>query len=616
MAKCWIPLLLLLLPLAESRTQDDSARVPLRTIDEVLLRNDSLIVRGTVYSIERTRESDFSVALLGGLSQLNGDVNDGATFPGAKRPWLWTVNLPAFYRFDTEELPLIGETDLILRGGLSFNRIQGDYPGYSVTNWVTGIYAAFETDFRDFVGIGGPVQPFLYAGPAYVWHSPNVENVSPQHRVRRQYQDGTGSSAAALLFGGGLRWQLTERVEILAGYEKVLTFTDALDHFVSGLNDNIAGLSLGLRISFVSARVDTVADIYESSSYYPPPTVPQRCDLLDRLAADCAPWRARSMAQFDQNARASYRRLEKLDSDGDGLSDADELHFYGTNPRESDSDLDGLTDLDEVVGTVVREDLGAVELCGAPGMTLRRLREELQRPARKRIVITNPASRDTDQDGIDDRTELCFTHTDPCRYDTDGDGLGDYLESFSTVTDPLRADSDGDGLGDCEEMLVHGTNPLLRDTDFDAISDSADVHGSSVRDMQQSAEGCRDGLVLERGITFASGSWELGAEAAPRLSRLYEFLLRTPAARLEITGFADSDPLRDSDMRARGSRAGERNKNIELSERRARAVAHWLTARRIPPQRLVITAGGPLSGEQEEVKRANRRVEVTVLRCR
>ncbi len=36
------------------------------------------------------------------------------------------------------------------------------------------------------------------------------------------------------------------------------------------------------------------------------------------------------------------------DSDGDGLSDADEINIYGTDPNHADSDLDGMTDGEEV----------------------------------------------------------------------------------------------------------------------------------------------------------------------------------------------------------------------------------------------------------------------------
>lgn len=90
-----------------------------------------------------------------------------------------------------------------------------------------------------------------------------------------------------------------------------------------------------------------------------------------------------------------------IDSDGDGLSDYDEINIYGTNPNLIDTDFDGLTDYEEV-------------------MTYK---------------------------------------TDPLKADTDGDGLTDYEEVKIYGTDPLNPDTDGDGYSDGEEVKA-GYNPL------------------------------------------------------------------------------------------------------------------------------------------------------------
>jgi len=60
----------------------------------------------------------------------------------------------------------------------------------------------------------------------------------------------------------------------------------------------------------------------------------------------------------------------KLDSDGDGLPDSEEV-TYGTNPDDSDTDGDGLNDKDEVF-----------------------------------THETNPLIADTDGDGLDDGDEV------------------------------------------------------------------------------------------------------------------------------------------------------------------------------------------------------------------
>ena len=72
----------------------------------------------------------------------------------------------------------------------------------------------------------------------------------------------------------------------------------------------------------------------------------------------------------------------------------------------------------------------------------------------------NPATADTDKDGLDDNLEVNTHKTDPNVADTDGDGLGDGEEIYDYNTNPLLKDSDGDGLLDGDEVKIHQTNPL------------------------------------------------------------------------------------------------------------------------------------------------------------
>ena len=84
---------------------------------------------------------------------------------------------------------------------------------------------------------------------------------------------------------------------------------------------------------------------------------------------------------------------------------------------------------------------------------------------------TDPNDADTDDDGLDDATEVDTTLTDPLLPDTDGDGLLDGEELDPWMTDPLLPDTDGDGLLDGEEVLTALTDPLLGDTDGDGFAD-------------------------------------------------------------------------------------------------------------------------------------------------
>jgi len=129
---------------------------------------------------------------------------------------------------------------------------------------------------------------------------------------------------------------------------------------------------------------------------------------------------------LDPKEQGKWKETDPLnatgDTDGDGLSDADEVTKYGTNPFDSDTDNDGLSDYYEVIT----------------------------------LVCLNPKKADTDKDGLKDGVEVNTYKTNPCDADTDDDQLGDAREvalsaaaaTPSTCYNPLVADSDADGLYD------------------------------------------------------------------------------------------------------------------------------------------------------------------------
>lgn len=87
------------------------------------------------------------------------------------------------------------------------------------------------------------------------------------------------------------------------------------------------------------------------------------------------------------------------DTDGDGLSDADELGLYGTDPRQTDTDGDGYGDGVEIQNGYSPHAAGSVRL----------------------------SDNDKDGDGLNDFLEILFK-TDIADPDTDGDGYADGVE--------------------------------------------------------------------------------------------------------------------------------------------------------------------------------------------
>ncbi|HEY3546756.1 MAG TPA: adventurous gliding motility lipoprotein CglD [Propionicimonas sp.] len=176
----------------------------------------------------------------------------------------------------------------------------------------------------------------------------------------------------------------------------------------------------------------------------------------------------------------------KLDTDCDGLSDAEEFaNFYGkdklkSDPDNSDTDGDGIPD-----GAELGRQSSPDPTCAG-----------IYQPPAPGGTITNPTSADTDGDGIPDGVEDANHNgrvdpgeTDPSRVDTDGDGLPDGVEDRNHngkldpgETNPLSGDSDKDGVADGDEDKNHDgkkdateTDPLNPDTDGDGCSDGVEI---------------------------------------------------------------------------------------------------------------------------------------------
>jgi hypothetical protein len=111
----------------------------------------------------------------------------------------------------------------------------------------------------------------------------------------------------------------------------------------------------------------------------------------------------------------SYRRTDlaaalatlivPVDTDGDGLTDDDEINLHGTDPNLADTDADGLDDADEL-----------------------------------NTHQTDPNDADSDDDGLTDGDEVNTHLTDPNDPDSDGDGASDGAEIYAG-SDPNDAGS-------------------------------------------------------------------------------------------------------------------------------------------------------------------------------
>lgn len=172
------------------------------------------------------------------------------------------------------------------------------------------------------------------------------------------------------------------------------------------------------------------------------------------------------LSSHAQNAKANPKYT---DTDGDGLTDYEEINITLTDPEKADTDEDGIIDSEE----------------------------------------------DTDGDGINNRDEI-DRGTDPLNSDTDRDNLTDYEELYQYHTDPVLEDTDGDGLMDYDDIKL-GFSPLLKDTDGNGIIDSEERVYQTVTEQLKNPQ--------KEGVTAVSVSLSIrgNAEKHVGITDVYEF---------------------------------------------------------------------------------------------
>jgi len=277
-------------------------------------------------------------------------------------------------------------------------------------------------------------------------------------------------------------------------------------------------------------------------------------------------------------------------------------------------------------------------------------------------------AKDSDQDGVGDKTDRCpetplgaRVDATGCPLDSDGDGVADGIDACEAtprgatvdvrgcpgdadddgVLDGIDAcantpkgarvtatgcptDSDGDtvpdGLDQCERTptgCTVNTNGCPVDSDQDGICDGLDKCADTPAQARVDASGCpiqvssketellETGMIRLQNVNFDTGKSTLKPESYRTLDEVGDILGRWPQLRIEIAGHTDS---RGTDAR-----------NLVLSEARANAVRDYLLSKfpELRPEQFSAKGYGetqPVASNTTVLGRArNRRVEFRVL---
>lgn len=127
-----------------------------------------------------------------------------------------------------------------------------------------------------------------------------------------------------------------------------------------------------------------------------------------------------------------YDETDTTDSDNDGISDSVEAQF-GTDPASNDTDNDGVSDYNELnwLNSDAKD-----EFNGEDDFDNDKLSN-----AEEDKLGTNPAYSDSDYDNLSDFDEVFVYNTNPLNNDTDNDGVNDGTE-IQNGSDPLTIENE------------------------------------------------------------------------------------------------------------------------------------------------------------------------------
>lgn len=308
-----------------------------------------------------------------------------------------------------------------------------------------------------------------------------------------------------------------------------------------------------------------------------------------------------SLSLHTADRAAPARRLTTADRDGDGVLDADDVCPgvpSGSRPDAArlgcptfDSDGDHVADPEDLCPTL------------PPG----------ERPDEFRRGCP---TRDRDADGVPDHRDVCVDlvqgpRPDPMRPgcpspDGDGDGVMDGDDRCPELpAGPLpdaarpgcpESDGDGDGYVDSRDRC-----PAEAET-FNNLSDE-----DGCPETQAPTVEIRSGMFELQGnpVNFVTGSDRI---IGRRSFEILDALVAALRAHAEITRV---------DIQGHTDDRGDREANVELSLRRARAVRAYLIDHGILPDRVEAHGLGPdrpvASNDRPEGRATNRRVEVHIV---
>lgn len=245
----------------------------------------------------------------------------------------------------------------------------------------------------------------------------------------------------------------------------------------------------------------------------------------------------------------------------------------------------------------------------------------------RKAVEPRTVRRDSDADGVEDRSDSCLNtprgaHVDVrgCPLDGDRDGVPDGLDDCPGTLAAARytvdihgcpVDSDFDGVPDYADSCtfnrvgaITDRNGCPLDSDNDGVPNGLDDCPYTLVGVEVDHQGCIDLSMLSQpmvlNIDYAPGSFEVDPHSRTRIERLAGLLNFVKDIKLDINGYTDN--------------IGTSPANRSLSKKRANRVHGILVRLGVEPERIKVYGRGETdfvaSNQTADGRARNRRIEI------
>ncbi len=294
-------------------------------------------------------------------------------------------------------------------------------------DWGTGFYGSISVTNNTDTALEDWVLEFNFDREiTEIWNGVIEEHEGNHYVVRNAEYNSTIAPGESVSIGvKGCEGESSDEPTNYVLYSYKYTNGYVVDFFVGADNvDNIPQKQIVNSGEYVEKPQNPIRDGHYFVGWYVDDTFSEKYDFentaIDTDVTLYARW-LDYLCQIDTDEDGIVDSLEEYfetdilntDTDGDGLSDYDEVYITGTNPLLRDTDNNG----------------------------------------------TDDSNEDIDNDGIINIDEIKFA-TNPVYYDTAIDKLSDFEEIFQYHTNPILKDSDSDGASDSWE-IANGYDPLV-----------------------------------------------------------------------------------------------------------------------------------------------------------